>query len=162
MQVLVCHPGRQHSHQLAMALADRGLLVRYITGVPTCRDAGGWIGRRFLRRATEAYAIPIDPNLVAHVYLAPLLRNAANRMLRAPSASTAAHFADSLFDRYVCRYVSSIRPDIVVAYENSALCTFRRARRLGIRTILDAASFHHAWQDSFHPPREGAWFHRRI
>lgn len=162
MRVLVCHSGRQHSHQLAMALAERGMLVKYITGIPTRRGAGGWLGQRLLRRAAEAGAIPIDPGLVKHVYIASLLRKAAAKALSPSLASTAAHFAEGLFDRYVCRFLSDMRPDAVVAYENSALATFRRAKQLGITTILDAASVHHLWQDRFLPPRESERSHRQI
>jgi glycosyltransferase involved in cell wall biosynthesis len=50
----------------------------------------------------------------------------------------------------------------VIAYENSALHTFRAARRLGWTTILDAASFHHLTQDRWSAHEEPAWLHRRI
>ena len=51
---------------------------------------------------------------------------------------------------------------MVVAYENAALRIFQRARQLGIVTVLDAASFHHAWQDRFYEPAESRRTHRRI
>jgi glycosyltransferase involved in cell wall biosynthesis len=159
-RVLVCHGGRQHSHQLAMALADRGMLARYVTGLPTRRDAGGWLASRLFGRVLEAYAIPIEPELVRHMYLTPVVRKAM-RPLGARWSSSAGHVADGLFDRWVSGMVRELRPDAVVAYENGALWTFRCAKELGVRTVLDAASIHHQWQDRFIRPTEGAASHER-
>jgi glycosyltransferase involved in cell wall biosynthesis len=50
----------------------------------------------------------------------------------------------------------------VICYENSARKTFRAAREKGITTILDAASFHHEWQDEFYEPVESVDVHRKI
>jgi glycosyltransferase involved in cell wall biosynthesis len=143
-RVLVVHSGRQHSHQLAMALAEKGMLARYVTGLPTRPEAGGWLGRRLFRDKAAAYAIPIEPALVKHVYLATVLRKAAAMACPPKLTATISHRADALFDAWVCRLLASERPQVVVAYENSALHTFRRAKRLGIKTVLDAASVHHS------------------
>jgi glycosyltransferase involved in cell wall biosynthesis len=159
-RVLVCHGGRQHSHQLAMALAGRGMLAKYVTGLPTRRDAGDWVGSRWLRRVTEAYAVPIEPALVKHVYITPVVRM-ATRVLGAKWSYTAGQLADGLFDRWVSGIVRELRPNVVVAYENGALCTFRRAKELGVTTVLDAASIHHRWQDRYFRPTESAAAHRR-
>lgn len=153
-RVLVFHPGRQHSHQLAMALAEQGMLACYVTGLPTRADAGGWLGRRFFSSKAAAYAIPIEPALVKHIYLSTVLRKAAAMTCTPKLAATISHRADALFDAWVCGLLSSLRPHIVVAYENSALCTFRRAKRLGIKTVLDAASVHYRWQDRFIGPAQ--------
>jgi glycosyltransferase involved in cell wall biosynthesis len=160
MRVLICHPGRQHSHQLAMALGERGMLAKYVTGIPTRLDTGGWLGKRLLRRIAEPYAIPIDPALVQHVLLASLVRR-GTRVLNVKASHAVGHLADGLFDRWVCGLVRKLRPDVIVAYENSALCVFRRAKELGVKTVLDAASVHHRWQDRFLGRAEGGWFHRR-
>ncbi len=161
-RVLLCHPGRQHSHQLAMALAEQGWLARYVTGVPTHAAAGGRLGRPFLRRAGKAYAIPIDPGLVRNVCIAPIVRKVAQRLLSADRAADWSHRADALFDRYVSASIEKLRPTVVVAYENGALHTFRKAKQSGATTVLDAASFHHAWQDRFCEPVEKPSAHRRI
>ena len=44
-RVVVAHPGRQHSHQLAAALHERGVLYQYWTGLPLRRgsSAGRWL-----------------------------------------------------------------------------------------------------------------------
>jgi glycosyltransferase involved in cell wall biosynthesis len=146
MRVLVCHSGRQHSHQLAMALAGREMLAKYVTGLPAHRQ--GWLGRRLFRNKGDAYSVPIDPKLVKHVYIEPVARRITRGL--GPSFSRAAgSLGDALFDRWICRLVDKLRPDVVVAYETGALCIFRRAKKLGVKAVLDAASLHHRWQDRF-------------
>ena len=83
---MVCHPGRQHSHQLAMALAEAGMLAEYLTGVPACAASLPWWQRRVLRRQLEAYAIQIDPELVRHSFVAPAVRRIAARVARPATA----------------------------------------------------------------------------
>jgi glycosyltransferase involved in cell wall biosynthesis len=160
-KVLVCHPGRQHSHELAAALAAEGMLARYVTGVPTECSVNGLFGR-LLRHIAKIYPLPVDPRLVKHVYVASLLRRGAAAVLSRGTLTAVAHRADGLFDRWVCRLVPKLCPDVVVAYENSALQTFRQAKALGVTTVLDAASVHHRWQDCFLPPVEGEREHERI
>jgi len=160
MRVLVCHGGRQHSHHLAMALASRGMLAKYVTGLPTQRHPGGWLGRFVLPQKAEAYAIPIDPELVKHFYLEPVARR-VTRGLGPKWSRAAGSLADRLFDRWVCGLVRKLRPDVVVGYETGALCIFRRAKELGVKTVLDAASIHHRWQDRFLPATESEAAHRR-
>lgn len=144
-----------------MALTQRGMLTRYVTGVPTRRNVGGRFGNRLWGRKAAAYAIAIDPALVQHIFIAPLVRRTA-RIFGTRWSAPAAYVADGLFDRYACGLVRSLKPDVVVAYENSALHIFRRAKELGVTTVLDAASLHHRWQDRIVRPTEGNWLHRQI
>jgi glycosyltransferase involved in cell wall biosynthesis len=65
------------------------------------------------------------------------------------------------FDRW-CAWQLPDDLDTVVCYENAALHTFRAAKERGIPTILDAASFHHEWQDAVYEPVESADAHARI
>ena len=50
----------------------------------------------------------------------------------------------------------------MVCYENAALSTFQVARALGVKTVLDAASVHHVWQDRWAEFRESPHAHKRI
>ena len=159
-KVLLCHPTRQHSHQLAIALAEQDMLARYVTGIPTHRGAGGWIGQALFPGKAEAYAIKLDPRLVRHVYLSSIFQKAATKSCPPSLAATAGHRADAIFDWYVGRMLPREKPDVVVAYENSALRTFQRAKREGIKTVLDAASVHHRWQDRFLEPAQWKFGHR--
>jgi glycosyltransferase involved in cell wall biosynthesis len=55
-----------------------------------------------------------------------------------------------IFDRWVAGLILRSRFDAVVAYENSAVHTFRAAKKAGAKCILDAASLHHADQDRYY------------
>ncbi len=161
-QVLVAHPGRQHSHELTLALAEQGMLRRYVTGVPTHRQAGWWWFRPFIATHAATYEISIDPQLVRHNFISPVVRKSSYRWFPRGLAASLAHRGDGWFDRCVASQLDSLQPDIFVGYENSALYTFRRARAAGIVTVLDAASFHPDWQDRFYQPIESLNAHRRI
>ena len=55
-----------------------------------------------------------------------------------------------VFDRWAAQLVAEERFDAVVAYENSALCTFEAAKKIGAACILDAASLHRVEQDRYY------------
>lgn len=148
MRVLVTHPGRQHSHQAALALEKAGMLAGYRAGVP----ASG-----FGRYA----AVALDPRRARSAPWTPALRRAGDRLLPRVPAAWADFAACRLFDHWAARGVGE-RPDAVIACEISALETFRKARRLGIATLLDAPSIHHAAQDRLHGTADPPDLHRRI
>lgn len=146
MRVLVTHPGRQHSHQAALALEKAGMLAGYWAGVP----ASGY-GR---------YA-PVALERSRSAPWTPALRRAGDRLLPRKPAAWTDFAACRLFDRWAARGLGE-RPDAVIACEISALETFRRARRLGIATLLDAPSIHHTAQDRLHGTADPPDLHRRI
>lgn len=140
MKALVTHPGRQHSHQAALALQKADMLAGYWSGVP----AAG------LRRYAP---VPLDPARTRWFPWTPALRRAG------PWADFA---ACRLFDLWAARGLRRSGVDAVIACEISALATFREARRQGIATLLDAPSIHHAAQDRLHGTTDSPRLHRRI
>ena len=115
----------------------------------------------FAKQLNE-YECELPGNVVSHCYVSPLLRQGLNRLLPKSLACSWNHRADGLFDRLAAKHISKINPNIVVGYENACLHTFQAAKRRGVTTVLDAASFHHAWQDRFAPHVESKMAHRRI
>jgi glycosyltransferase involved in cell wall biosynthesis len=153
LKVLVTHPGRQHSHQAALALDSAGMLAGYWAGVPALTRhrlrVPGPLWRRFVRYAP----VPLPPERVRWAPWVPALRRLG------PWTD---FLACRLFDRWAAARLRPDTADIVVACEISALSTFRKARRLGMVTVLDAAATHHRTQDRFHGFSEPADLHRRI
>jgi glycosyltransferase involved in cell wall biosynthesis len=162
--ILVTHPGRQHSHQAALALAEAGLLAGYWSGVPA--DAGSF--RRVpavLRSRFARYApVPLDPRQTRWFPWTPALRRTGDALLPARLAAWNDFAACRLFDRWVARGLERRAGGTaaVIACEISALTTFRSARRRGIATLLDAPSIHHAAQDRLHGTTDSPRLHRRI
>jgi len=77
--VLVSHPGRQHSHQAALALEQAGMLAAYWAGVPAVAAQAERLPA-FLRRRFARYApLPLDPRRVSWFPLTPGQRSAFHR-----------------------------------------------------------------------------------
>ncbi len=162
--ILVTHPGRQHSHQAALALAEAGLLAGYWSGVPvdaeSFRRAPAFLRARFARYAP----VPLDPRRTRWFPWTPGLRRTGDALLPARLAAWTDFAACRLFDRWVARGLEARARGTaaVIACEISALVTFRAARRRGIATLLDAPSIHHAAQDRLHGTTDSPRLHRRI
>ncbi|MCS3711894.1 glycosyltransferase family 4 protein [Salinibacter ruber] len=99
--------------------------------------------------------------LSRHCYVEPLVRRVVDALCGPPQAAVWQHRAMAWFDRW-CAGQLPEELDAVVCYENAALHTFRAAKGNGITTILDAASFHHQWQDAVYEPVEPPAAHARI
>ena len=162
MKVLITHPGRQHSHQAAVALEQAGMLAGYWSGVPAvaaqARRVPSWLQRRFERYAP----VPLDPRLLRWFPATPALRRLGDALLPHGGAARIDLLACRLFDRWAAADLARAGADAVIACEISALATFRAARRLGIATILDAPSLHHDAQDRLHGTTDPPGLHRRI
>jgi len=145
-RVLVAHPERQHSHQLAAALAEAGLLREYTSGYTLEPALKGLIGddhHNFL------------PYFRAARYI-------SNAICGRRTDRQNWYRINWLFDLFVCSRLRRVRPAAVIAYENCAAHTFLAAKRLGITTILDAASVHHSMQDHWTSFSENPEFHKRV
>ena len=162
MKVLITHPGRQHSHQAAVALEQAGMLAGYWSGVPAvaaqARRLPSWLRRRFERYAP----VPLDPRRLRWFPATPALRRLGDALLPHGGAARVDLLACRLFDRWAAAGLARAGADAVIACEISALATFRAARRLGIATILDAPSLHHDAQDRLHGTTDPPGLHRRI
>lgn len=162
MKVLVTHPGRQHSHQAALALEKAGMLAGYWAGVPAVeaqtRRVPGVLRSRFDRYAP----IALEPVRARWFPLTPALRRTGGTLLPSGGAAWADFAACRLFDRWAARRLANAEAGAVIACEISALTTFRAARRLGMAAILDAPSIHHAAQDRLHGTADPPALHRRI
>lgn len=162
MRVLVTHPGRQHSHQAALALERAGMLAGYWAGVPVRADAGYPLPRRLWRRLVRYQPLPLPRELGRWFPWTPVLRRLGDALLPARANFHADYAACRLFDRWVARRLGEVAADALLACEISARDSFRRAKARGWMTLLDAPSIHHRAQDRLHGFREPAALHRRI
>jgi glycosyltransferase involved in cell wall biosynthesis len=161
MKILVVHPGRQHSHQLARALYEENHLYEYWTGVPAADPKTKGPLYRWLARKSPQATTSLPGNAVRHNYLAPVARRLLRQIYSPARLKEWQHRVLKTFDAWSARQL----PDdiaAVICYENSARKTFRAAKQKGITTILDAASFHYEWQDDFYDPVEHPSIHRKI
>ncbi|PEN12614.1 hypothetical protein CRI94_13950 [Longibacter salinarum] len=147
---------------MALALHNENQLAGYWTGVPARPlTPRSWL--QPLSRLLEKHSLlPLPDEAVRHNVVAPVVRRVAKLL---PHAHTVdwMHRSMRWFDRWCANRVSSLNDvGAVICYENAALHTFRAAHRQDMATILDAASFHHAWQDRHYDYPESDAVHRRI
>jgi glycosyltransferase involved in cell wall biosynthesis len=134
---------------VARALADAKSLEGFLTLLPDER-AFHWLPavvRKGLPSAIARNALPYLPKDRVHTLLGPLLAYKAAKYFE-PDEGFGDLLTWTLFDLWAARYVRRRRPDAVVGYEMCAVATFRAAKRVGARCILDAAAFYYAEQDS--------------
>jgi glycosyltransferase involved in cell wall biosynthesis len=160
MRVLVTHPGRQHSHQAASALAQAGMLAGYWAGVPA-GPRRRWVPEPLWRRFIRYAPVPGLAVWSRWAPWVPALRRLGDLLPRRAGARLD-FLACRLFDRWAAARLQPGMADAVMACEISALATFRKAQRLGMVTVLDAAATHHTTQDRWHGFTEPAGLHRRI
>jgi len=143
MSVFVSHPGLQHSHQLAWALHDRKLLQAFWSGVPvmdTDETTPFWVPRSFSQRMKS---VNIPAELRRHPIAFQALLRAGKFLPPSISATDYTHRVFHFYDWWVAKHIPRLKPKVVVAYENAAHHTFRAAKAIGARCILEAPSLHH-------------------
>jgi glycosyltransferase involved in cell wall biosynthesis len=161
MNILVAHPGRQHAHQLALALYQENALNEFWTGVPTADPETKGPLYRAIADLSPQPTTPLPGQKVRHNYVVPLARRINERLWTEGQGKAYQHRVLWWFDRWCARRFPG-EHDAVICYESSARETFRFAKEQGVTTILDAASFHHEWQDAVYEPPEPDAVHQRI
>jgi glycosyltransferase involved in cell wall biosynthesis len=91
-------------------------------------------------------AVPHLPENKVHTLLGPLLLYKAIQYFKR-AEGIGDLLVWTLFDLWAASHVRRRRPDTVVGYEMCAVETFRMAKSLGAKCILDAAGCHYAEQD---------------
>jgi glycosyltransferase involved in cell wall biosynthesis len=160
--VLLAHPGRQHSHQAALALRGAGILGCYATGVPisTGQISAPW--KTLLGRFSVYDELNLPLELTRVNMIAPVVNRLLSRYLAEYLVGPIQYEAYRIFDRWVARIVERNHFDAVITYENSALHTFEAARKTGAKCILDAASLHHVEQDRYYESSLPTFFKARV
>ena len=150
--VLVAHPGTQHSYQTALAFQEFGMLQYYVTGfyyktsgvlarlvklVPL--EYAKKIERQLLRRRKDE----LDQNLIRTFPLLELIYvfSARLRYIQRWSGQVL-RWRNRQFDESVARMVKATRPSAVICYDSCALNTFKACKRTGSVAILDQSVGH--------------------
>lgn len=141
--MFVSHPGLQHAHQLAWGLHGRGILQAFWSGVPVLSDGEEppfWLLATYAQRIKT---VEIPPALRRHPMMFQALLRAGAVLPSGFSREDYSHRIFHLFDWWVAKEIINLKPKVVVAYENSAYHTFKAAKAIGARCLLDAPSLHH-------------------
>jgi len=144
--ILVATPSLMHSHQLALALHEEGLLKAYWCGVPVVapdESLPRWMPEKARRRIRR---IDIPAALRSHPMRFQLCLRGVSALVPAALLGPPGDFNHRVFhwfDAWTAKRIEQLRPEVVIAYENSAYRTFAAAKAVGATCVLDAASYHH-------------------
>lgn len=140
MKVTVSVGGRFWAFELAQQLLRRGYLEQLITAYPTGRAAQFGIPRE------KITSLPLKEVIERGWRRLP----GALRRLWNPQ-----FFVSELFDRSAARQL--VPADIIVGWSNFSLHTFRRAKQLGARTVLERANSHMLTQQALLRDEYARW-----
>lgn len=140
--VLITHPGLQHSHQFALALYEAGMLGKYISGVPVAYDSNEWDWLPDNVR-NKIKQVPVATKFRKHPFYWQLILRLGTKIGSDGFRHDFAHRVFHWFDDSMAKEVLRIKPSVVVCFENSAARTFAAAKSIGAKCILDAPSIHY-------------------
>ncbi|MEO0267362.1 MAG: glycosyltransferase family 4 protein [candidate division WOR-3 bacterium] len=140
-KVIVSHPGRQHSHQLAYALQEGKILLKYFTGLWYKPDKFPYsilkkmpqlekeFKKRYFEKINPEYVVQ---NPFPEIKYRFILKD-KNPWLKIGME----------FDRWVSKKLKKLDFDIFIGYELSSLKSFRIAKLKKKITILDLSQIHY-------------------
>ncbi len=140
MQITITVAGRFHVFYLADRLIRKGVFVRIITTYP--------------KFAMKGYAIAhkcVDSEVLIEclVRLCNMAPYSLNRIL-------ATDFVlGEIFDRIAAAKLK--KSDLCISWSGCALHTLKKARQLGIKSILERGSSHMVWQQRIRQEEAGRW-----
>jgi len=148
MKIDVSQPGRQHTHLLLKTLERQGILGKFYTvfasnklGVLT-KVLHGNLKAQLRKR----FFAEIPNHKIAH-YPKLFLNEKFGKI------TTEVDLIEKVyepFDQRVSKSIKRTKPDILIAYENANVNTFKAAKQHGITTVLDLAQIHHGSIEEIH------------
>ena len=135
MKIVVAHPGKQHVNELLRVLQNQGWLNLFITTFASNKlpkEMSQFLGQKVHKRIFSE----IPNEKVLHYPFLFLLS-------RLKKDEVGQQLIYHMFDKKVRQDLLSSEPNIVIAYENSNLYTFKAAKLKKVITILDLAAVHH-------------------
>ena len=159
--VIVCHPGAQHSHRLAIALQESGMLKWYLTGLYTAWNQKPFSYlkylpsnlkikieqtvfekfRRYSENLSEDYVITVQPYKEAYVAIRSRL-GATDKWRAAKENKNSV-----IFQRKIVNFALKAQTKILVCYDKNAFETFKILDDSGIICLLDQSTAHPAFHE---------------
>jgi glycosyltransferase involved in cell wall biosynthesis len=168
MKILVAHPARQHADKLASGLHKAGHSVSFWTLLPDRRSMSWWPSTldTFVPKSVFRYSLKDLKKDNVSVLFGPLYFQKWTAVSRSPQVRDFGEWLTwFMFDRWVASRLHLLMPDLVIGYEMCSFLTFKAAKTLGVRCVLDAAACHYQWVDSCMPTKftgKNTWAGRKI
>ena len=149
--VVVAHPGTQHSYEAAIALQDFGLLREYVTGLYFKED--GWphrLGRLLSSKARQRLYAQLakrrkrglrDEMVRTYPWIEGPFLLSKHRMMPRWMPDTLP-LRNRIFHRFVAKHVESTAPKALLCYDGCGVEVFQAAEHVGALKILDQTICH--------------------
>ncbi len=150
-KIFVSHSGRQHVHQLLYGLQQHQVAYHFFTSfwykasqfpfrllsyLP--KKISQKIIAQFKKRS---YDLLNDANISIFPWF-EFVREVADKIVPYSTAEYFLFWRDRLHDRWAASKLNN-NYSVVVGYEECCLHTFRKAKKLGLKTVLDLAQIHY-------------------
>jgi glycosyltransferase involved in cell wall biosynthesis len=140
MKVVVAQPNKQYCNDLLLALQQKGYLQQFYTFL-AANKIGNWSNALpiTLKNELKKRTYPgVAPERITHfptllLYHKFFTKDMVHRI----------QTSYRRFDQSVAAALQTEDYDVVIAYENSNLLTFQKAKQQGKTTVLDLAQVHH-------------------
>ena len=142
MKIIISHVQKQHAYRLVYALQKENKLKKFYTSLYFKKDS--FLTKMFKVNKKLSKLIPkrrfekLDEEKIVLTYLPEVLSKVLNRL----SVHLSNFYTQRLHDIIVSFFVDYDRCDIFIGYETQSLRSFKKAKKHGVVTILDAASIY--------------------
>lgn len=141
MRIDVSQPGRQHTHLLLNALFKKGILGKFYTVFAANKFSRlfNLLPKNFQKQFRKRSFPNIPRQKIEHrpsLFLQEQLGKISSEVDLIIKVY-------SPFDNWVANNLMKRPSEIIIGYENANVETFKKAKSLGITTILDLAQIHH-------------------
>ncbi len=162
--VIVAHPGVQHSPQVVLAFQECAMLCRYFTSIwykPNhfpyilINQLPGKVKNLILKGLKKKYNKEINPELVSQYPYYELIGFVLRRVYKNPFLNQyIMHWVNRNFDKWVANKLKDINCDVFIGYEMACLESFKVCKLKGVKCILDLAAPHWTLQKKLYAIEE--------
>ena len=151
-KVVIAHPGRQHSHQTALALQEGGMLERYLTSIWYQPDRfpysfvewlPGWLKRPVIMELKKRSFQPLDLHRIGTYPVWKTICWITEKLAaRWKVTDRHYHMLDRKFDAWVAGKLFDLQHDLFIGYEMASLESFLICKQKSVPCVLDLATVH--------------------
>jgi len=150
--ILVTHPGKQYVHHLLKALEVNNIDYIFYTSFhynPKLFPFNiisffpKFIKDKLERELKKRAFSDINTSKIIQFPWFEILREIGDKFLSENNKDKLLYRRNIIHDKWVAKRLKKINPFIVLGYEESSYHTFKKAKELGITTILDLAQIHY-------------------
>src|SRR6185437_9085288 len=152
IKILVSHPGKQHVHHLLKTLQTYNIDYVFYTSFWYKPDKFPFrlinilpqkIRAKLHSELKKRYDKEINGANVFQFAYFEVIREVIDKFAGAKLKEILLYYRNIIHDKWVANQLKKVNPSVVIGYEECCLHTFKKAKELGITTLLDLAQIHY-------------------